>query len=533
MRLTEAQHDAFRLLTRRPFLVLDTEYTPDPDGDGNRIISIAVVQVVSGRREARRELYREIDPGVPIHPRTTAVHGFTDADVAGKRGFAWYAPAILAALSEPDAIVVGHTSADVRALLSEMERLGGATAEGVALPERPFIDTSTLPRLLRYPGVSNRGPVSLTALCQLTGVANAKPHDARHDARATADALLELLAHAAREGTYLTLEDLLRDHDQGTTREPRGPAYIRSSRPTDPVLPAEHLARHGSPLTHAADKAELAAWVELAVECAGLRCPYLRDEARVAAEANGVALLDPLIDALPGLAQPGQAGTLLGAVREFLAPPAGTPAMAHTRALRWWAKIRPQIQASPDCTDRDGCPHCREFEPCPRDTLYQPVARIATLGERGTLDRTAIHDRLFGQRPDRRINKWPGRHPEVAAYMAWLVIAWEEAQGSTAPAAEHLAAAMAKDLHLVEPRLALMACEFFASTGDLDGAEAVAEAVLARRTTDDGYTDLATWLTWNRQALAAATRKAAPRVISNERLARPEGRVNPNPYSLA
>ena len=28
-------------------------------------------------------------------------------------------------------------------------------------------------------------------------------------------------------------------------------------------------------------------------------------------------------------------------------------------------------------------------------------------------------------------------------------------------------------------------------------------------------------------------RKATPRVITHERLARPEGRVNPNPYSLA
>jgi DNA polymerase III epsilon subunit-like protein len=530
VRLTEAQHDAFRLLVRRPFLVLDTEYTPDPDGGGNRIISIAVVPVVNGRREARRELYREMDPGVPIHPRTTAVHGFTDDDVAGKRGFAWYAPAILAALHEPDAVLVQHTAADVRALLAEMERLGGATAEGVAVPELPIIDTSTLPRLLRYPGVSNRGPVSLTALCQLTGVTNAKPHDARHDARATADALLELLAHTAREGSYLTLEDLLRDHDQGTIREPRGPAYIRSSRPTDPVLPAEHLTRHGSPLTHAVDKAELAAWVDLAVECATLRCPYMRDEARVAAEANGTALLDRLVDALPALGEPGQAGTLLGAVQEFLAPPAGAPALTHTWALRWWWKVRPQVQASPACTDRNGCPHCREFEPCPRDTLYQPVTRIATLGGRTELDRLTIHDKPFGHRPERRIHKW--RDPEVAAYMAWMVVTWEEAQGSAAPAAEHLAVAMEKDLHLVEPRLALLACEFLASTGDLDGAEAAAEAVLAKRTTDDGYTDLATWLTWNRQALAAAARKAASRVISNERLARPPGRVNANPYAL-
>jgi hypothetical protein len=38
------------------------------------------------------------------------------------------------------------------------------------------------------------------------------------------------------------------------------PLLIRSPRPIDPVLPPEHLARHGSPLTHAADKTELAGW---------------------------------------------------------------------------------------------------------------------------------------------------------------------------------------------------------------------------------------------------------------------------------
>ena len=47
-----------------------------------------------------------------------------------------------------------------------------------------------------------------------------------------------------------------------------------------------------------------------------------------------------------------------------------------------------------------------------------------------------------------------------------------------------------------------------------------------------GNTDLATCLTWNRQALAAATRKAKPRTITHERLARTDGRINPNPYAL-
>ncbi len=41
-----------------------------------------------------------------------------------------------------------------------------------------------------------------------------------------------------------------------------------------------------------------------------------------------------------------------------------------------------------------------------------------------------------------------------------------------------------QDLHPVEPRLALLANPVLTSTGDLDGAEAVAEKVLAMVTTD-------------------------------------------------
>ena len=81
-----------------------------------------------------------------------------------------------------------------------------------------------------------------------------------------------------------------------------------------------------------------------------------------------------------------------------------------------------------------------------------------------------------------------GRHRDVA----WLIVTYEGGLGSVAPASEHLAAATAKRLHLTKPRLALVACEF----------------------------------------LAAARRKSKPRPNRSERLARPAGRVNANPYAL-
>jgi hypothetical protein len=116
--------------------------------------------------------------------------------------------------------------------------------------------------------------------------------------------------------------------------------------------------------------------------------------------------------------------------------------------------------------------------------LYQPVARIATLGERGILTEASIRDRLFGNRPDRRINKWPATRAEIAAYMAWTVVTHEDDAGRITAALGYLDAAMSKGLHLVEPRLALVACQAVIDTGGLAAAEALADQVLVHRTSD-------------------------------------------------
>jgi hypothetical protein len=103
--LSATGFELFQLLTQRPFVVLDTEYTADPDGDGDRLISVAVARVVRRKRVRDGELYREMNPGVPVSAASTRVHGFTTEAVAGKRPFRHHAPAILAALRVPDAVL--------------------------------------------------------------------------------------------------------------------------------------------------------------------------------------------------------------------------------------------------------------------------------------------------------------------------------------------------------------------------------------------------------------------------------------------
>ena len=545
--LTDAQYEMFEQLTTWTFYVVDTEYTSGPEQDGNHLISIAVVPVVVGRRSTKADFYREMNPGVPIDPKAGAVNGFTDAGVKGKRRFGFYAKQILDALGgpgavDPHAVFVAHTNSDIVVLRDELKRFDAARTPAevaawpalASLPDMPIIDTSTLPRLVALDGLGHRGTISLAGLCKLVGVRNKKPHDALSDARATADVLTELLAHAAKKASFGSVRELLDAHKRGTTGAPLGPAHIRSARTQHPVLPPAHVARHATPLDHHGTKEELLAWTDLATECVQLRCQMLRDEVRAAAPDNGPQLLDPLMALLPAATQPGQAGTLLGAVYQLIEPeePDVEPAFAATRALRWWAVARPQVAASPPCggSRQEACPACRSGEPCPRDILYQAVSEIAVLGTGKQLTRKRIDDYLLGNNEARKINNWPANHPDAAAWMLWRAIVFEQNLG-LAHSMNRTEVAKKLGLHLLEPRLTLMVCQELLDTFDLDEAVALAETVLARRTTDPGFDDLAAWLAWIKQSAAVEARAAKPRDIKFPRKARPVGRVSPNPYA--
>jgi hypothetical protein len=324
-------------------------------------------------------------------------------------------------------VFVAHTGADLRCLRGELTRLSDSGGSlGVSdLPVLPIIDTSTPPRLVTFPGVGQRGAVSMATLCTLTGAVNRSAHHAKHDARATADALLALLRHTASTGRFTTIDALLAAHGQGTTDNPSNPGYIRDRGPLSPVLPDDHMILHGAALSDTATSADRQKRLENAAECPRLRCPWLLDEARHAAtNGHAPALLVPLAALLPSLTEPGQPGTLLGAVAELVNPLLDPPGVTLARALPWWAKTRPQVGAAAACTTAFACPSCVDRQPCPKDTLYQLVARIAIYAEARELTSESIRNRLVGARPDRRINAWPAPHPDIAAYMMWVLVTW-------------------------------------------------------------------------------------------------------------
>ncbi len=401
-------------------------------------------------------------------------------------------------------------------LAGEFQTSNALVAAGMALATG---DMERVTEICTSPDI----PDPISRLSALTGATyKGKAHNARVDARATADALLELLAHTAQHCVYWDLDTLLADHRAGTTR--------------DPDLPPEHIAKHTDPLVTGASKQQIADWTALALECAQLRCQWLRDEARVAADLNAAALIDPLMGLLPQMTEPGQAGTLLGAVHELIDPSqpvTGKPGMVNTRAMRWWGKNKQAISDSPPCgeTSSQMCPTCRHGEPCSRHVLHHPIAAIASKMKDGSFDRKNV-GYLFTPDKSPSLDKWRGKHPEVAAYAAWLIIDSEGRERRPSAAAKHTSDAIDMDLHKVEPRLTVAAADMLAGTRGLADAIALAEEVLEGRTTDDGYDQLKQWVTWSTQVATARQQKAAKTPSTHPRLARPAGRTNPNPYAL-
>ena len=539
-KLSEVGQDLYDQITARTLYVVDTEFCTH-EGE-HHLISLAIVPVIGGRRaKVNQEFYAVMNPGVPIDDITSAIHGFTDADVARRRPFNYYARVILARLTEADAVFVCHNTIDAHVLRRELERLDeraasgeqGITAGVADLPDMPVLDTQKIARATGYPGAPRSAKVSLDRLCDLTGVDRTKnAHDARADARATANALIEVLRHTAEKAVFWTFDELLADCSGGTTIEPKGPAHLKPRDFVQPPPPPEHVARHIYPLSDPvkANSDEAESWLTMAAECAALRCPYLRDEASVAAEANGAVLLRPLMDDLPHLTEPGQAGTLLGAVYELLL--AGKTTLRVKDALMWWRHAKPVVQASPPCT-RDAknglCPSCQEGSSCPRDVLYIPIAEIALLGDRGVLDSKRVRF-LLDPSARKPVNTWRTGHPDVLAYTLWRIAERDFDEDDEGIAEKAVELGVALNLHTVEPRFTVLGCQRLIDEGDPDKAFKVAESVLAQRTTDLAYRELSDWVQFTKNAMYA--QQPPPRKpLRYARKGRPGGHANPRLYS--
>jgi DNA polymerase-3 subunit epsilon len=132
------------LALERPLVFIDLETTGvSPVTD--RIVELAMIKVhPDGRRET---ITRRVNPGVPIPPESSRLHGITDADVAAAPVFARVADEVLAFIGDADLAGFNIHRFDLPVLQRELADAGRPLAmEGRAVVDAQVIYHRRVPR---------------------------------------------------------------------------------------------------------------------------------------------------------------------------------------------------------------------------------------------------------------------------------------------------------------------------------------------------------------------------------------------------
>jgi CBS domain-containing protein len=162
-------------------VALDTE-TTGLDARTARLIQVAALPVVAGRMRPDDRFERLVNPGIPIPPATVAIHGITDAKVAGAPAFDDIAGLLEAYVGR--AVVIGYAVTYDLAVLEREYALAGRPA-----PRFRALDVRTLARL----AAPSLADYSLEALCEWLDVRISGRHTALGDARAAGEIFLALI----------------------------------------------------------------------------------------------------------------------------------------------------------------------------------------------------------------------------------------------------------------------------------------------------------------------------------------------------
>ena len=105
----------------KPIVFFDLE-TTGVDVGKDRIVEISLLKVMpDGTEEMRTE---RINPGMPIPPESTAVHGITGADVKDKPTFEQMANEIINFIGDADLAGYNSNKFDIPLLVEEFLRAG-------------------------------------------------------------------------------------------------------------------------------------------------------------------------------------------------------------------------------------------------------------------------------------------------------------------------------------------------------------------------------------------------------------------------
>jgi DNA polymerase-3 subunit epsilon/CBS domain-containing protein len=176
-------------------VALDTE-TTGLDARHARLVQIGALRLGSGGSiEAGERFERLVDPGVPIPPASTAIHGITTEHVGGAPRFDAVAPELETFLGA--SIVIGHTIAyDIAILQREYELAGRTWRRPRTLDVRELAELAQ-PTLARY---------DLDKLCEWLSVEVGARHTAIGDAIATARVFVALVPLLRQRGVRTLAE---------------------------------------------------------------------------------------------------------------------------------------------------------------------------------------------------------------------------------------------------------------------------------------------------------------------------------------
>jgi DNA polymerase-3 subunit epsilon len=171
-----------------PVWVLDLE-TTGLDPRRCRIVAVGAVRQHGGRLYRNMVIDRLVNPGEPIPPAATAVHGLTDRLVEHAPGFAAVLPELERALA--GCALVGHNIGfDAAVLAAEAERCGRTWSPP------PMLDTFLLAAALE----PERTALDLERIAADWGVSTAARHTALGDCLITGEIFARMLPRLAERG---------------------------------------------------------------------------------------------------------------------------------------------------------------------------------------------------------------------------------------------------------------------------------------------------------------------------------------------
>ncbi len=169
-------------------VAIDTE-TTGLDPAKVRVLQIGAIALRHGAIREDAVFERKLDPGVPIPPETTRIHGLDAAALRGAPPFATVYPELMAFIGR--GTLIGH---NIGFDLAVLER--ECALAGVAPPLNRLLDTRLLGELC-FPRL---GGFTLDKLASHLGLAIEDRHDALADARLTARVFLALIAPLREHG---------------------------------------------------------------------------------------------------------------------------------------------------------------------------------------------------------------------------------------------------------------------------------------------------------------------------------------------